>query len=556
MSNESLGTSGEMLKSKAKEFDPFKEDVALFKHLINERKNQLDLVRELLSNAGAKEVGATEIEITYSIDKMGHIFEIRDNGCGMDFTNNKSILGRLDKFLGLGLSGVVGRESDEFSWKGLGAKLCFQSKKVEIETKFKNHPLYNVMINEPWSTINRNLIPKPRLSEFDKNDGSVGTRIKVYGHPPHRQEKPFTFEEIRTFLMHRTFAGFTRSREKPPAISLSVLRNTENLKFGFPAFRNVDFSERLHLDHDKKTLFVFLRSKSSKSLQVILKGFLTWEGKRYNLSNDNLNTGLILSAKGIPYFNLDLEEFGARSINRANPGINGICLVVECDAVNSEMNISRSDLIDSELSLKFKETLIGLIQTLESSTEYLTFRKIPKDVKKIVSADHLANIKAEIESEDQNWVVIELPGQKAEVLVREPKNEQEVNLLLWKLEAKCALPFARFQTLAYPGVSKGPDLIVNFQEDQYSEMVRAAAFEVERNFYNYKSHGHISSQYPRVICWEAPSKGRKLRLNETAKKYKYVANMDNFQLHVYVIQNFDGIRVMSRKKIKSEGVAL
>src|SRR6266849_1111316 len=121
MADKPLASSGDVFKSKAQEVDILKEDVALFKHLINERKHPLDLLRELLSNAGASQVGATKIEITYTVDKHGHIFEVVDDGCGMDFTGRQEAPGRLDRFLGLGLSAVVGRTADEFSWKGLGS---------------------------------------------------------------------------------------------------------------------------------------------------------------------------------------------------------------------------------------------------------------------------------------------------------------------------------------------------------------------------------------------------------------------------------------------------
>ena len=71
---------GDILKSKSKEVDPAFNEIAIFKHLINERKGELDLLRELLSNSGAQEVGATKIEISYTTDKEGHVFEVLDDG--------------------------------------------------------------------------------------------------------------------------------------------------------------------------------------------------------------------------------------------------------------------------------------------------------------------------------------------------------------------------------------------------------------------------------------------------------------------------------------------
>lgn len=229
-----MTTFGDIIKSTSKEVDIIKQDVAIFKNLIKERKHPLDLVRELLSNAGAREVGATRIEISYTKDKDGHIFEVTDDGCGMTVTGSQQLPGRLDRFLGLGLSAIVGEKVDEFSWKGLGSKLAYQSRRIEIETRFRDHPLYEVRVNEPWSSLERNLVPKPRVTEHESPETPAMTRVKVFGHPPHRLEEPFTFQEIRTFLLHRTFAGFTRERNNAPRILLSVLGQTEQLDFGFP----------------------------------------------------------------------------------------------------------------------------------------------------------------------------------------------------------------------------------------------------------------------------------------------------------------------------------
>lgn len=544
-----------MDKSTSREVDILTQEIAVFKNLIKERKNDLDLVRELLSNAGAREVGATRIEISYTKDKEGHIFDVLDDGCGMNFTGSRDLPGRLDRFLGLGFSAITGEKADEFSWKGLGSKLTYQSRRVEIETRFKAHPLYEVRINEPWSSLERNLIPKPRITEHEHADTPHGTRIKVIGHPPHRQDEPFEAWEIRAFLLHRTFAGLTRPRENPPEITLSVLGETEQLKFGFPEFGNLDFSKMgLVLDPEQRTLFVNLAPKRGKAMRVQLKGFLTWDGDRFGLSKDDLNTGLILSSKGIPYFTLDLAEYGASGIPHANPGVGKTCLVLECDAVYSEMSISRSFLVDSSVSVEFKKVARELVEELERSPEYREFRQLPKVRSREKRGEKIAGAKKEIESEDQTWVVLEQEGKRAVVLMREPKNESDALGVLWKLEALGALPFTRFRTIGYVGASGGPDLFVDFQEEKASEAVRAAAFEVENNFYSYKSHKHLPSQYPKVICWDIPSSGRKTHLTQTTKKYKRTAIIGESQLHVYVMKLMDGISVRSTRELRNMGV--
>jgi hypothetical protein len=555
----SFNTVGDAFKSKSHEVSPAFNEVAIFKHLIKERVHALDLIRELLSNSGAEQVAARKIEISYTRDKEGHIFEIADDGCGMNYTGSPSVPGRLDRFLGLGLSGIIGLESDEFSWKGLGSKLAYQSRRVEIETcAGEPYPMYDVRVNEPWESLNNNNVPKPRISEFPSQ--ARGTIIRVIGHPPHRKDDPFTFEQIKTYLLHRTFAGFTTKRKREPEIWLSVLGRTELIPFGFPEFKSVDFNsfehEGLLLDASKQTLFINVVPKSSKAMRVRLKGFVTWDANSYDLSSQNLNTGLILSVKGIPYLTVDMEEYGATSIRTARPGEGRTCLVIECDEIQDEMNIARSALVDSPKTEDLKKIVRELFQKVETSEAFLAFRVIPEREKVEKQGDVLAEEKRKIEQPDQNWVVFERASNDYVVLIREPQNESEVNALIWKLEALGALPFETFTTLAYIGASRGPDLLVNFQEDKASEPFRATVVEVENNFYNYKTHGHTPSQYPKVLCWDVPASGRKAKLTKTHKPYKFTLSSDEYQVHVYAIKNMNGIKVLSKNDLDKRGIKI
>ncbi len=312
----SLNSIGDALKAKSREISPAISEVGIFKHLIRERVHPLDLVRELLSNAGAQQVEATRIEISYTQDKDGHIFEISDNGCGMNYTGDAGMPGRLDKFMGLGLSGIIGLQSDEFSWKGL------------------------------------------------------------------------------------------------------------------------------------------------------------------------------------------------------------------------------------------------IFERIESSDAYLAFRRLPELEKVEKQGEVLAEEKRAIERPEQTWVVLEKGGGQPTVLLREPQNESEVNALIWKLEALGALPFETFRTLAYVGAFKGPDLLVHFQEDKSSEPFRATIVEVENNFYNYKTHGHTPSQYPKVVCWDIPASGRKAKINKTQKPYKFTQSTDEYQVHVFALKYMDGIKVMSREDLQKKGISI
>lgn len=541
-------------KSTSKEIDILRHDVAIFKNLIKERQHPLDLVRELLSNAGARQVGATRIDISYTKDKEGHVFEVADNGCGMDLSADGGQVGRLARFLGLGLSAIVGEKADEFSWKGLGSKLAYQSRRVVIETRAKDQPLYEVRINEPWATLSRNSIPRPRITEHHDPDCPTGTRIKVIGHPPHRQEAPFSLDEVRRFLLHRTFLGFTRSRENRPQVTLSVLGQTERLDFGFPEWNGVELPESLRLDDARNTLFVNMSLFRPPAMAVRLKGFLTWEPAQFGLADENLNTGLLLSSRGIPYFELQMGEFGAGRIAATSPGKARACLVAECDDVYPEMNLSRSALVDSETTLEFKNVLRQIFERLQSADEYARFRQLRQDSRHAARAAILAEDQRQIESDDQRWAVLVRDGSTPLVLMREPRNETEVVAIIGKLESLGALPFGKFQTVAHPGASCGPNLFVRFQEDKAGGAPAVAVFEAGHCFSPRNRTPARPDPRANVICWDLSGKAACVRLNQTDKPYKFTLDADDRQVPVYVMKLMDGLRVLSTRELRQRGV--
>jgi hypothetical protein len=119
-------------KAQAKDVDLYIQEVSVMRQLIEESRDPLDLLRELVSNAAAREVQAKNIWIRcYPHPEDIYIFEVQDDGIGMDYSEGTgSQIARLNRFLSLGLSAVVGAKSDEFSWKGLGSKLAFHSRRL------------------------------------------------------------------------------------------------------------------------------------------------------------------------------------------------------------------------------------------------------------------------------------------------------------------------------------------------------------------------------------------------------------------------------------------
>jgi len=189
-----------------------------------------------------------------------------------------------------------------------------------------------------------------------------------------------------------------------------------------------------------------------------------------------------------------------------------------------------------------------MFREIESGQDYLDFRQIPKE-RKIVKGVRERDVeKQKLESENQKWVVwIDPAKSRLHVLVREPQNENDVLLVLWKLEALRGLPFVKFETLAH--TSQGPDLVVHFQEDAQSDPERYASVEVENRFSSYKPHGHTLPSHPRVICWDMGS-SPKLRIRQTDKAYKSRAEGREHQVDIFCLKKLPDIRLLTRSEIE------
>ncbi|HAU36639.1 MAG TPA: hypothetical protein DCX07_02840 [Phycisphaerales bacterium] len=535
-------------KARAKEVDLYVQEVSLMRQLIRERSTALDLLRELISNAAAREVQAENIWIRcYPHPEDVYVFEVEDDGIGMDYADKPPAChyARLYRFLSLGLSAVVGAKSDEFSWKGLGSKLAFHSRRLVVETWTGQGPVRRVEVIAPWDTITAGRKPKPKVFELDPTPSHHrGTKITVYGHPPDVQRE-YSMREIKDHLLHRTFVGFTRDRSSPPKIHLAVGGMKEDLEFGFPVLK------RMGGDPGESTRFVNLVETTGLSgknfpMTVTLKGLYSVEASRFGIAPESGNSGLILSVMGIPYFDLNFEQYtrGRRGLG-INPSARNCCLIVECDQIQEEMNISRSAINDGAVKEAFDTAVQKLLARVSESEDYKAFVAHTKRQKDIRGAETLDQRKRKLAQPEQRWVYYTGPDGKLRRLHREPENENDTLAVLWKMEAMGVLPFHQFESLEHG--SSGADIIAHFRETPESNPERFVTVEAESAFSNYKPHGHNPSQMPLVICWDL-SKSRKVRLRETNTPWKFVAEVGDVGVRVFAIARMPGIKV-SRENV-------
>jgi hypothetical protein len=535
----------------AQTHDPYFHEVAIFQQLIKERPSPFDLVRELLSNAAAREVGAQFISIKYfEHPDDGHSFEVTDDGCGMDFTGDVGNPGRLDRFLNLGLSTIVGLKSDEFSFKGMGSKLAYQSRRVEIETWAGYGPVFKVEINDPWGTLTQQgRKPNPRITKWSPGaTARKGTTIRVYGHPPYRTA-PFSFDDLYYYVRHRTFAGFTKQRANAPRIVLKALGREEEVPVGFSVL------EHLADKPGEGTVFVGdlrvdKRVPGKNTLvSLVVKGLYTLDRKTYGLDDSRLNTGLVVSVLGIPYFGLELRQYAPGRALGIVPGPKNTCLVVECDALREELSISRSGLTDSEITQIFQVGLKEALQKIADSEDFRRFSKIPEARKFSKDAVVLTERQQKLQSPDQLWVWFQSKDGRWIQLHRKPENEADTLAVLWKLETtEDGLPFAEFRTLEHS--ASGADAICHIKEDKNDARRPFAVVEAKYLYYGIDQLGHHPGQTQHVICWDLGKEKREGIEQMGDKPWKFVQRKGDQMVIIYVLSKMSRIRVATEREIQ------
>ncbi|MBU4501706.1 MAG: ATP-binding protein [Nanoarchaeota archaeon] len=384
----------------------------MIKQIVRDKGHRLDMVREALSNMATPEVGAKEIKITFYEDPdCGWSFIFRDDGCGMNYDEDEENPGRLNRFIHSSMSDVAGFESDHFGAKGLGSKLMFDCRKLEIGTwdGKASSKAYKVEVIDPRDSI---LKEKPELPDFfiyprepQANDRQ-GTEIKVSGYEG--GEEHWSWDELLTYLYQYTLVGYTKKNMKFPRIILKANGKEEELYVGYrhivnpypqdpkKSWQTVIVDPPIEV---KKSAYI---SGKSKDVKVTLKGgFTMCTGDPNFVTYTRHNTGVRLSVKGIPYFPLDWNRTKGKKFKQYKELCN---FIVECDEMEECLNKSRSGYIAGAITDAFVRATRGAFDILANSPEYLEFEGKKRKEDEISKANLLNKRKKALNSPDQKYV--------------------------------------------------------------------------------------------------------------------------------------------------------
>jgi len=512
--------------------------------ILNNIGDERDVIRELISNASAKEIGATKLEVRVYESDRGLSFTINDDGCGMNYTKDEHNPGRLDKFLNAAQGRQAGFESDEFGAKGLGTKVLYNADYVEVETWDGGKNFYRVRINEPRRKIyEEKELAVPKVEIIDSRYAEKkGTTIKVFGWAGIPTiTKNFKIDRLERYLKYYTVLGYTKSevRDKPfPEFILQIGAIRKTIPVGFPyIFIDDPESEKTVVFEPIKVEKLTL---SEKKITIVLKGGITTETSKYQLTEER--GGVWLSVNGIPYFKLPTNKY-SRRLNFTDDFVR---FVVECDDIR--LNLSRSDFGYDESYDAFEHALDDAFSQIKESKKFQKFYQDSRKNKKIETQSKMNEKKNEYSSEDKRYV-----WYKNKMLLAEPQSEYDTAALLWILEGLNGLPFAHFQTLQYAGYREGIDMLINYQEDKDKEEHLCAYAELERLFSNFIKQKHDSGQMSLAFCWKVDKNKVNIgQIKETKKPYKWMYSISDNTIPVFEISQFPDIFIGTKTERKEK----
>lgn len=519
---------------------------SMIKQVMESRSHPLDMVREAISNMATPEVGAQEIIIqNYSDPDYGATFRFKDDGCGMDYTGKEESPGRLDRFIGLGYSKAAGLVSDLYGWKGLGAKLMLNCRRLEVTTWTgdKENPIYKLEVNEPRGHLLQYVPIMPKFYLSMRPAGTLdrrGTVITVFGYDGGQKE--YSFEDIKRYLYLNSIVGLTTHRDFIPTIRLKVASYEETLPIGFQwVTAQIDETGKKSWRTVVVDPPIVIKESaiSTEDVTVFLKGGFTLDTGLFKLSPHRRNTGLRLSVKGIPYFQLDFYAYKGEKFKQYKD----LCsFVVECDAVEPKLNMDRSSISnqfgDDPIVVAFRKAVVKAFDKLADSEDYKTFLEFRRKEDEKSKASFLIQRQNALNSADQEVVCYIDSNQEIKIIHRVPNNENDTLALFWKLEGAGLLPFERFTSLEHTA-NQGIDVIATFQESEDSQLRIMEPIEFESSYENFIRHGHNPKQTSVIICWEVESPKKLQQINQ----YTYRALVKDSLLTVYEIKNFPKIKI-------------
>ena len=180
-------------------FLPEVKDCSVFKEIALNTVNQLEILREAISNSD--DANADKINITIERDLDGEfMITIQDNGEGMTIDD-------IHKFFNLGFSH---KKYNKIGEKGLGTKIFYKSNSIYIETNNNMGQSYSAIMKNAWEILEQGNVPQYQINQHTESFNR-GTKIEIKGYKVDNPEKFFNIESIKDYIQWFTIGGSFRN---------------------------------------------------------------------------------------------------------------------------------------------------------------------------------------------------------------------------------------------------------------------------------------------------------------------------------------------------------
>jgi len=494
---------------------------SVLKQIINERDSPLSIFREAISNSF--DANASEMEIIAKQDNEDQVDIIfKDDGEGMN-------LEELEQFFN---AGYTSKDETKIGEKGLGTKLFFNSKEIEVKTG-NGEKRYKGVLKNPIIDLKNGNVPEYEIMSIEDKDVPRGTEIILRNLKTNNKRDIFWGNKLKNYLRWKTAAGSIRrffEGEDDMEVQVEV-SNTKNKSYTIkghplPKTNEVDDPDKFAYRFDPFDYEIETSAGKSK-IQVI--GSIV--GSEAHIVKDKR------MKKKYKGFFLCKDYFPIRSVNEEVFGNSGewqsMHVLINCQDL--ELTMGREDFINKDEEGSVFNEIIESLKAFKNSI--LNGEPFHWNTERIEKTDTYAGkgygLKQSIKHQNQNdkrefaratKIIqkknnIEQFENKEFPFAFKPSNKLSTFSLFMTLLGKNSLPK---NYKIFDVDEEGNKISILMAYSNGSELTEPKYYTVYRTLSNNQLN-KLDGGYQGVICWELGAQIKKnISLDEVIQLKKYV----------------------------------
>lgn len=488
-------------------YTPLVKDISLFKEIVKNLINPLEVTREAISNSIDAEAKNINIDVYRNLDGVFCIAFI-DDGCGM----NKS---ELESFFNLGDSRKDKRNIGE---KGLGTKIFFKSKKITVITQKNNSKTLIAEMDNPWYYLSNNEIPTYTIKDKEPIVGNDGTKIIIEGYLVDNPEKYYNLETLKDYILWFTAGGsfknifatytelnsYVKNMQIAPRIFIndSILDVKEEIAGAhqfFPPQENpiIDESEKIYKRSVNycRHFGPYHRSTNINGEYVSFQMYGTVSGVNCRKAICKLRQSERLKGRFGIYLAKDFIPFTKKGSLISDPNFHHFHILV--NSQNFELTADRNNVSnEDDPKIKWVYSMVKEIinNDIFPSTQTTYFKMRKQEEINFSIKEKSINLKKRI----REFRKLELLNLENIAIKRIPDNEAQVALLLSSLLSNIKLRkyIGIIDSIAHYSLQSTTDLICLNREGD------TLLVEVEFLLSNLFKHEHPYMTFDCIVCWK------------------------------------------------------